>query len=85
MLMDVFYAAFGLSARAVAGSATEAIPHELALACAIVLLLLTLFSLGQKIRIRRTPDATGPLNDRPSGVSILPHPGAAGQPPKGPS
>ena len=84
VLVDLFYANMGLTARAVAGEAAEAVPHGVALACAILLLLLTGVSLGQKI-IRRNTDAVRPPAGSPPAVGILPSPGVVERPPAGPS
>ena len=84
LLVDLLYSGLGLSARAVAGSASEAIPHGLALACAIFLLLLTCFSLGRKFS-RRAPGDTRLSSGSTPAVTILPNLEAAGRPPGGPS
>jgi uncharacterized membrane protein YraQ (UPF0718 family) len=84
VLVDALYAAFDLSARAVAGEAAETIPHSLALVSAIALLALTLYSLRQK-HIRETKTETEPYAAPLPGVSILPSPKAADRFPKGPT
>ncbi len=84
VLVDIFYTAFNLSAQAVAGEAAEAIPSGLALTSAIVLLALTLLSLGRALT-RRAPGATGASPDATPGIAILPNLEAAGRPPAGPS
>ncbi len=84
LLVDVFYTAFDLSARAVAGEAAETIPRWLALACAIVLLVMTFASFWQKLqdRIRaRSSVAGGPT----AGVEILPYPENDGPRSRGPT
>lgn len=84
VLVDAFYAAFDLSARAVAGEAAGAIPAWLALACAIVLLGLTLYSCWQKYA-RNTISASDPSRAPAAGVSILTTPEAAGRCSEGPT
>ena len=75
-LVDAFYGGFDLSARAVAGEAAGAIPAWLALACAIVLLGLTLYSCWQKYA-RNTISASGSDRAPAPGVSISTNPEAA--------
>ncbi len=84
VLVDVFYTAFDLSARAVAGEAAETIPSWLALACAIILLLMTGFSLGRKM-VRRKTDAVRPSAGSQPAIGILPSPELIERPLKGPS
>ncbi len=84
MLVDALYAASNLSAQAVAGEAAEAVPPWLALACAIVLVALTLFSLWRKrvVGMRANRDAaTAPF----PAIEILPHPETDNRRPKGPT
>lgn len=83
-LVDTFYTAFDLSARAVAGGAAETIPPGLALASAISLLLLTAHSFWRK-RTRQDKPVSEQLGGAESGVSILPSPEAARRPPEGPT
>ncbi len=84
VLVDAFYAAFDLSARAVAGEAAETIPSWLALACAIILLLMTGFSLGRKM-VRRKTDAVRRSAGSQPAIGILPSPELIERPLKGPS
>ena len=84
MLVDALYEASNLSAQAVAGEAAEAVPPWLALACAIVLVALTLFSLWKKriVGIRANRDAATASYP---GIEILPHPETGNRRPKGPT
>ena len=50
MALDAFYAGFGLSAKAAAGSAGETLPHGLQVACAVMLLLLSVPILSAWVR-----------------------------------
>ncbi|MDJ0884356.1 MAG: hypothetical protein QNJ48_09345, partial [Desulfobacterales bacterium] len=84
VLVDVFYTAFDLSAWAVAGEAAETIPSWLALACAIILLLMTGFSLGRKM-VRRKTDAVRRSAGSQPAIGILPSPELIERPLKGPS
>jgi hypothetical protein len=77
-LVDVFYAAFDLSARAVAGEASGAIPAWLALGCAIVLLGLT-FYCGWRKYARHFINESDHYRAPAPGVSIVTNPEAAGQ------
>ena len=81
LLVDALYAAFDLSARAVAGEAAETIPYWLALICAIVLLALTIYGFWQKCIAKAK---TEPYK-APPGASILPTPGAADRIPERPT
>ena len=84
LLVDALYAAMGFSARAVAGQAAEAIPPGVARAAAISLLGLTLYGLWRRY-VLKIQTGRMPSNEHTAGHSILPHPPAAGRPPKGPT
>ena len=84
VLVDAFYAAFDLSARAVAGEAADAIPAWLALACAIVLLGLTFYSCWQKYA-RHTISASDPHGAPAPGASISTNPEATVRCSEGPT
>ncbi len=83
-LVDAFYTAFDLSARAVAGEAAETIPSWLALACAIILLVMTLFNLWKKLQDRIRAQGEMAVDPTP-GVEILPYPGFDGKRSRGPT
>ena len=84
VLVDAFYTAFDLSARAVAGEAAETIPSWLALACAIILLVMTLFNLWKKLQDRIRAQGEMAVDPTP-GVEILPYPGFDGKRSRGPT
>ncbi len=84
VLVDAFYRAFDLSARAVAGEAAETIPSWLALACAIVLLAMTLASFWKKLQDRIRARGEVALGPKP-GVKIMPYPGYDGPQSRGPT
>ena len=84
MLVDALYAASNLSAQAVAGEAAEAVPPWPALACAIVLVALTLYSFWKK-RITGMRTSHNAATASFPGIEILTHPETGNRRPKGPT
>lgn len=77
LMVDELYALSGISARAVAGRAAETIPHGLALAGGIALILLSVRPLGRAVK-KRFPARSAPPPPQP--VVIEPAPGTPAKP-----